>query len=263
MILFEVVAARCAGFLEHNALSSDVMLQVVVVANRVISERIRLAASSYTGFLLDTVQQAHVGERRRIGRELHDRVGGDVAAALRMLERAETARPEPVEGVEQACEVLRDTLRDLRDLIHGLRLEEPRQSLERALLDVIDNSDAAGMTYLVKVNGDDSLLPAQVRSEVFLIIREALRNIFAHSLARVLRAQIDIAPGEIRATVEDNGIGIGTDPDPRSSGLSSMRERAALLGGSLAVVDRFGGGTRVELAVPLFPADRPPDLVAD
>jgi signal transduction histidine kinase len=92
----------------------------------------------------------------------------------------------------------------------------------------------------------------EVIEEVFLIIREALRNVVAHAQAERVLVRVDVAPDVLRASVVDDGRGFQpTDPGQGGTGVLSMRERAAMLGGTLTISSRSGQGTRLDLVVPL------------
>ncbi|UBI40985.1 ATP-binding protein [Streptomyces mobaraensis] len=103
-------------------------------------------------------------------------------------------------------------------------------------------------------------MPSRTAREVRLVLREAQRNALRHAHAGRITVTVEVTQAEVRAGVEDDGRGF-QDPDPAASGrhggLLGMRERAALLGGSLTVDSRPGHGTRVRLRVPLAPLDGP------
>jgi len=95
-------------------------------------------------------------------------------------------------------------------------------------------------------------LSANAQIHVLQIVREALTNIekhaFAHSVAVDLRRGSD---GSFSVSIEDDGVGIATATSPAQHfGLDIMRDRAHLLGGSIAIERRSGRGTRVALQVP-------------
>jgi signal transduction histidine kinase len=94
-------------------------------------------------------------------------------------------------------------------------------------------------------------VPPAVIGEAFLIIREAIRNALTHGDPGTLLIDIILAPHELHAWVEDDGCGFLLGAVSAGIGLSSMRERAALLNGRLAVASTLGQGTQLELLIPL------------
>lgn len=97
---------------------------------------------------------------------------------------------------------------------------------------------------------------------MFSILREGLRNAVRHSGADHLLIEFVVTPEVTTGSVEDNGLGLRKTTDDgdgtTGGGLRSMKERATLLGGNLRLLPRPGGGTRVEVMVPLEGSGQPP-----
>jgi signal transduction histidine kinase len=202
-----------------------------------------------------------MGERRRIARELHDRVGNGLSVAQRQLELLQDHGDKA--PVPESMESLRAVICDLRceappGGLPGGPLGSPLGSLEEALASYLEAVRADDVTPRLRVTGDETFVPQVVRDESFLIVCEAIRNALGHGAPGTVLVSVNIAPQELRAVVEDTGCGFdhATAPPSGAMGLSSMRERAALLGGSVSVLSQPGRGTRIELVVPL-PACRP------
>lgn len=230
----------------------------MLALNESINMRIREASLSYTGYLLDRIHRAHLDERHRIARELHDRLGEGVSGALRQLELSELVTPgqpaDPALHTTLARNALTEAMARLRLVISDLR-KDPVTSLEKALTDYIASA-APEMDVRLRINGDEAWAAPTVLDEAFMIIREALRNAIAHASPRLVLIAVQLAPHELRARVEDDGRGFDlhaySSRDPaESAGLVTMRERAALIGGSLSLSSSLGQGTHVELVVPL------------
>jgi len=105
-------------------------------------------------------------------------------------------------------------------------------------------------------SGDESAIPNPVGVQVYLAMREAVRNAVRHSGCSRIGIMLRVRDGEVYGLVEDDGDGfnpeaVGGDTPSWGVGLRSMRERAEMLGGGLRVDSRSGAGTRVELRVPL------------
>jgi signal transduction histidine kinase len=105
----------------------------------------------------------------------------------------------------------------------------------------------------ITVDGDEGLASPVVQDEVFLVVREALRNAMKHAGADMISARIDFAAHELRAVIDDDGAGF----DPRGCaagpgmGIKSMQERVALLGGAMVLTSAPGEGAHIEFAIPL------------
>jgi signal transduction histidine kinase len=95
-------------------------------------------------------------------------------------------------------------------------------------------------------------LPARIQAELLRIMQEALANVRKHADATLVRVELAAVDDELRLTVSDNGRGFEADAVGRSGyGLSSMRQRAELIGGTISVESRPQDGTRVVVAVPM------------
>ena len=100
-------------------------------------------------------------------------------------------------------------------------------------------------------------LDPDLETNLYRIVQEGLNNILKHADASSVSVLIEHRPGEIVLIIEDNGIGFDPTAGPRGSspgggglGLVGMRERAALLGGTLEIESRPGEGTTVFVRVP-------------
>ncbi|WP_246643885.1 sensor histidine kinase, partial [Nonomuraea ceibae] len=134
---------------------------------------------------------------------------------------------------------------DVRELVHGLRppaLDD--LGLARALREL------AGPQVPVRVEGALSDLPAAVEVAVYRIVQEALTNIRRHAEAETVTVTLRRERCVLRVTVTDDGRGLPESHRP-GVGLSSMRERAAELGGICVITGEPGRGTRVEVMLPL------------
>jgi signal transduction histidine kinase len=251
--LFEIImrtAATCViGEAESLALAA-------VALNQSMSLRIGEAVRSYYGFLLDRLHQAQTDERRHLARDLHDRVSADVSIAYRQLELCQMLQAkDPVAADQRAQAAQRQVVKamaDIRQLTADLRPGEQVQSLEKDLRSFLESAGSENVATEVIVNGNEAWLAPESRDDAFLAIREAVRNALRHSRARAILVRIDIAPHELRATIDDDGIGF--DSAARSEaggqGIASMTERVTLLSGTIRLSSVVGKGTKVEIHIP-------------
>ena len=91
----------------------------------------------------------------------------------------------------------------------------------------------------------------QTAIHVYRVLQEALANVARHSDSKQAQVRLRSAGGSLELEVADRGRGFRPGASRRGLGLVAMRERAALLGGTLTVENGPGGGTRVLLIVPL------------
>jgi len=225
----------------------------VLALNESINRRAGEAIAAYTAFLLDRVHQAQAEERCRIARDLHDRLGERLSMGLRQLDLQEIAGSDPLSQAGIARTVLTDAMVRLRLVNSDLR-DAPVTSLAKAIVRYLDSAPH-GAEVRLRVSGDETWAGPAVLDETFLIAREAIRNALAHGAPRLVRIDVDVAPHELRMSVEDDGRGFvpvkNTESRFAGTGLASMRERATAVGGRLTVSSAPGSGTSVQLIVPL------------
>ncbi|MDP4015083.1 MAG: histidine kinase [Candidatus Nanopelagicales bacterium] len=196
-------------------------------------------------------------ERRRLGRELHDRVAQDLAGlALRADSLA--SMPSPVGARNEATEMgseARRILRELRRCISDLRDDGLADvSLATALADHSRQvADSAGMTACLSLSEASRRLDGATELELLRIAQEALNNVQRHSSARNLWVDLRIDPPSATMCVADDGIGPPSTRLPEDlatgHGMTIMRERAMAIGAALCVTARPGGGTQVDVSL--------------
>jgi signal transduction histidine kinase len=257
-IFFEVTVRSLGRHVKSDPDLLPGFITAVVALNESIGRRIREVTHGYAGLLLERVDQAQIEERRRIARDLHDQLGESMSVALRQFELYELASERELPAAnadapsargESVRGAITETMRRLRLVTSDLRQEAVR-SLENSLVMYLD-SVASEADVRLRVSGNENWVPPAVIEEAFLIIREAIRNALTHGYPRTLLIDVILAPHELHAWVEDDGCGFLAGELSAGIGLSSMRERAALLSGRLTVASALGQGTRLELLIPL------------
>ncbi|MFL6142872.1 MAG: ATP-binding protein [Labedaea sp.] len=213
----------------------------------------------------DRLVRAREKERRRILHELHDGVGPTLAAVALGIDASQRSV-----GNDTATGVLLGRLRDelqaaiveIRRLAHGLRppvldrigLIPAIRDYAGALASRTAHSDGTGdgVTIVLEVPTVLPRLPATVDVAAYRIVCEALTNVTRHAGARSCSVRLWV-DDDLHIEVVDDGVGIGQTAltDGGGVGLSSMRERAAELGGDCLVEAERGGGTRVLATLPL------------
>jgi signal transduction histidine kinase len=213
--------------------------------------------------LLRRLTTAQEDERRRIARELHDSMGQHLAALGLGLKAVKDATPDPSPA--------RDRLQQLQALTglmgreaHNLALElRPTAlddlGLESALANYAEGwSERSGVGVdCHTVGSDGDRLPAPVETALYRVAQEALTNVLRHAQARRVSLVLQRSPGQVVMVVEDDGVGFDAEAvtapagDGGRLGLVGMRERLALVGGTLAVESAPGRGTTVIARVPL------------
>jgi signal transduction histidine kinase len=222
--------------------------------------RVRQIAQVY-----DTRAQARVDERTRIARELHDTLLQSFHGLLFRFQAATNKLPDsPVkEDFEQAIDQAVQAVNEGRNAVQNLRgttvvtndLADALGTLGAELASQrAGEADWRPPAVEVTVEGTPRNLHPVVRDDIYRIAGEALRNAFRHSGARQIEVQIHYDDRQLRVTVRDDGKGIDREKldeeRPGHFGLRGMRERAAVIGGTLEVWSEVRLGTEVALTVP-------------
>jgi signal transduction histidine kinase len=121
---------------------------------------------------------------------------------------------------------------------------------------LLETSVPYGVSADLSFFGDESLIPKAVGEQVYLVMREAVRNAVRHSGCERIGISLRAEEDEVVGVVEDDGEGFDPEASGKASpssgvGLLSMRERVEIMGGELRVSSRPGAGTSVEVRAPL------------
>ena len=197
-------------------------------------------------------------ERRRLARELHDSLGQTLAAMKFSIENAigKNRMQDPDEAFRllgRLIPTIQDAIVEVRNIYTGLRptilddlgIIATIEWFCREFRAVFPNLHVETVTMI-----DEEDVPEALKIVIFRIIQEALGNAARHSRAE--RVDLSLVRGQrgIDLTIEDNGIGfdvkaLAQDKEPKGMGLTGMKERAELSGGTLFVESTTGHGTRI------------------
>jgi signal transduction histidine kinase len=196
-------------------------------------------------------------ERRRLRRDLHDELAPTLAAlgldAATVGELIPTDPKEAAFANEKLRSAIRATVGDVRRLVYDLRppaLDE--LGLVEAMRQRASRLGVGDEGFLATVEAPDELppLPAAVEVAAYRIVQEALTNVSRHARASACTVRLACADGRaLTIEITDDGVGLPDTPEG-GVGLSSMRERAAELGGECEIVRSWPSGTRVFARLP-------------
>ncbi|MGP9693837.1 sensor histidine kinase [Brachybacterium sp. AOP25-B2-12] len=234
-------------------------------------DQLRLARERAVQAERDREQRAALAvadERARIAREMHDVVAHSLSV---IIAQADGGRFVATQDPAQAVRVLetigttgRAALADMRSLLGVLRHDEessfgPQPDLG-ALPDLLDRVRATGLGVHDEITGPLGDLPPSLGLSMFRLVQEALTNVLKHAgPGASASVRVRRSPTELAIDVLDDGRGHDPASDGQGQGLTGMRERVALHGGTLAAGPLPGGGFRVSARIPLAGTpSRPP-----
>ncbi len=209
--------------------------------------------------------QIALAERARIARELHDVVAHQMSMVAVQAETARLTTPGmPVEGQQRLAEIgdtAREALTEMRRLLGVLRSDEGAQLAPQPGLDRVDElvsaARAGGSSVRLTMSGAPGALPPGVDLTAYRIVQEALSNARRHAPGAAVDVTLGFGAELLAIRVRDHGPG-PVDESADGHGLQGMRERVAMVGGSLHTGAASGGGFLVEadLPVPVAVGDR-------
>lgn len=207
-------------------------------------------------------QASVVLERARLARELHDSVSQALfsmtmhaRSAQVLMDRAGLDEDAPLgRTIAQLAELTRGALAEMRALIFELR---PGALSEEGLVAALGKQAAALSAReqaAFSVEGPERRLelPAEVEEHLYRIVSEALHNVVKHAGAAIASVTVSSEADVVRVTVRDDGSGFDpTVEHPGHLGLSTMAERAAIIGADLTLTSAPGAGTTLILVLPV------------
>ena len=189
-------------------------------------------------------------ERARIAKDIHDDLGANLTqiALLSELTRQDMAAPEKAgEHVEKISSTARQVMKSLDEIVWAVN---PRNDTLPHLVDylgqfTLDFLRAPGIRCRLDLpeHPPELNVPADIRHNLFLAVKEALNNIVKHAGAKEVRLGVDVSNGKLRVVVTDDGHGFERPPqDAWADGLRNMRQRMAEIGGECAIESHAGDG---------------------
>ncbi len=214
------------------------------LALRVAAER----AAEHLAESRTAIVAAREDERLRLRRDLHDGLSPSLASIhlqLKALQRGLKADDPHRPTVDGLLDDLRHTSADLRRVVYDLR---PPMLDDLGLRGTLSHQFGPIAQPMVHLDFEDAALPAAVEVALLRIATESVMNAVKHAHASDVVVTVDWGQQLVHLTVTDNGVGFDPGTTP-GVGLSSMRERAEELGGTLVVKSDPGTGTRVTASI--------------
>ncbi len=220
-------------------------------------------------------------ERRRIAGEIHDAVSPLITGALYQTRALRLGAPEdPARSAarrDSTLDSIGDLLTRAMEELHGVVFALRPPDLDdigvvAAIERYITQVQRSGLNVHLEADEEPPPLTPEVRLAIYRIVQEALHNALRHAAADEAVVRFETTEDTLRVTIRDNGAGFNPQHTarPTALGLLSMRERAAAIGATFAVMSRPGDGTTVlierrlepeQAALPeLPPADELPKL---
>lgn len=253
--IYGQVERQVAIFLAATLAAIIVTSLYLIRSNRRIFERLALLSEERRE-IAQQLMATRESTLKHVARELHDEFGQTLTAMGAMLARARKQLPDD--------SALRSDLADVAGVAQGLleHVRELSQALHPSILDKIGLEGTvdwyvstverqSGVAVNYERSGPALALDVNVAIQVYRILQEALTNVTRHAGAKEAWVRLRSDETSLNLEVEDHGTGMVENRHGRGLGIVTMRERAALVGGTLEFDRPAEGGTLVRLRVPV------------
>jgi signal transduction histidine kinase len=198
-------------------------------------------------------------ERARIARDLHDQLGAGLTHLAMLGDFLKQRSDQPVVAQSLAARLSDSAYELSRTMGQVIWATDPAKDTLRSFVSFVSSyaeKFLAGSPLGLRLDfpGElpELLLPAQLRHQLFMVVKEALNNAVKHAQASKVRIGLEISDQELALTFEDDGQGFDKSQiDPSRHGLANMQKRLSDLGGTLEIATAPGRGTRIEARLPL------------
>lgn len=240
----------------RNWLMLLAMMTVLLVLGNTVRQR-RIAEAQRAAA---ATKSAVFAERARIARELHDVVAHHMSVLTLRTDSARFRFPDLPSDVRaefaELSETAREGMVEMRRLLGVLRAEGAEQPTEpqpvaHQIDELVERVRALGMDCEVQLRGDFDDLPAGVALSVYRIVQEALSNAARHATGSRVAVELMVDEVSVQAVVRNTAGDTPAERGGPGHGLLGMRERVAMLGGTLEAGATGDGGFRVAAWLPV------------
>lgn len=207
-------------------------------------------------YAANSTSLARQEERNRISRELHDRLGHYLVAVNIQLQKAAAYRPidaqESDRAVQQAQQATAEAIKELRQTLGNLREMETPTDFRGELQQLIDGAQQNGLPVTLSIQGSEEGYSDLALLALRQAVQEGLTNVEKHARASQAALTLDFGRKRVNVTLHDDGVGFLPDEVDTAGryGLSGLRERVALVRGTLKIESKPGKGTTLKVSIP-------------
>ncbi len=191
-------------------------------------------------------------ERKRIAEELHDSIGGNLAAIKLQLNNLTTSNKE--DYLKTINYQIDDTYEQVRSLSHNLT---PKKFSKNNFCEVLEEyfnnigkSSSLNTSFVVYPRIEIDFLEEILQIEAFKIIQELITNTIKHSKASSVELQLNLVDNTLSILFEDNGIGFNPKNNTDGIGFENIKSRLKKIYGTFYIDSRINRGTIINIEIP-------------
>jgi len=194
-------------------------------------------------------------DRRRIAGELHDSIGQNLLVIGNRLKQLMAGKPNVTAAgdISEIAAIARTSVDEVRAIARDLRPHElDRLGFSAALRSMVDMAfHDSGIACETTISDADGFLPPDAQIHLYRVAQEAINNILKHSGANLASVRLVKDGADFRLVISDNGQGASMDGSDDGFGLTAMRERVEMIGGTFKVTSGRQTGTSLSVILPV------------
>jgi signal transduction histidine kinase len=241
-----IIALSSGGILIMGIILLIVAWQLALQRRRKIELQLQQLEQEKLLVATQAALDGEVQERSRLARDLHDGLGGILAAAKFNVSdlQQDAKKQEAIERIHKAIQLIDDSMREMRRIAHHLMPETLQIfGLKRALEDFCKTISTVKFAWY----GEESRFDQQIEIICYRIMHELVSNAMKHAKATQILVEIVRYSDHIAMTVQDNGCGFDVENVQAGMGLQNIRNRIAAHSGILLVDSQAGQGTEISV----------------
>jgi two-component system, sensor histidine kinase LadS len=235
------------------ALAVNDKFRVIREENDDYQKKMVEALNQYSQNLIGSIE----AERQRLAIDIHDGLGQNLLAMRNIIlktlkQKSLTSKTE--ETLQMLLETTTETLDDARAMAYNLRPPILNtMGLTVAIQTLVEKIKASSnLKIQFKMEQSlDGLVAKENEINVYRILQESFNNVLKHAKASKTILEIDRKVNFLLITFQDNGIGYNLENSTMGQGILGMKERVALLKGSINIESKEGYGTQIYIKIPI------------
>lgn len=189
--------------------------------------------------------------RSKIAKELHDSIGGNLAAIKLQLNTV-ASKPDAIHTIQKQLD---ETYQQVRDLSHNLIPEKFSENNFCSLLEEYQKN-LAGInnlktSFVAYPRSEIDLIAENLQMEIYKIIQELVTNTLKHANATTIELQLNCIENNLNILFEDNGIGFDSQKKETGIGFKNINSRLNTMSGSMQIDSMKKRGTIINIEIPL------------